>query len=92
MFQIWPNWGPWGPWDPSPRALTLVKTILYSKLFHLGSFATNFGEKIIKKPNFQKLAKIGPQGPTLGPPPRGPWGLKMPGNVPRDHQTWLGPV
>ena len=46
-----------------------------SKLIHLGSFATNFGDKIIKKVNFQKLTKIGPLGPTLGPlcrVPRGP--------------------
>ena len=50
-----------------------LNVLLMSKLIHLGSFATNFGDKIIKKVNFQKLTKIGPLGPLLGPLPGPLW-------------------
>ena len=74
-----PNWVPWDH-HRTPQAVRLKKNIFLSKLVHLGLFTTNFGDKIIKKNNFQnwsqKRSHRGPMGPLQGPP-TGPLGVQM---------------
>ena len=76
-----PNVVPRTPFRTPPRTLTGPNVLSIPKLIHLGSFATNFGDEIIKKPNFQKMVPNGVLGtPFRTPPgtPTGPYGLLMP--------------
>ena len=54
-----------GPLPGTPRGLNVL---LLSYFIHLGSFATHFGDKIIKKLNFQKWSQIWSHGTHFGTP------------------------
>ena len=72
-----PNLVPGTTFRTPPGTPESLNVLLMSKLIHLASYATNFGDKIIKKLNFSKNGpKLGPLGPLLGPLP-GPLRVSM---------------
>ena len=55
-----------GPLPGTPKGLNVL---LMSKIIHLGSFATNFGDEIIESFNFQKMVpNVVPGSPFSTPP------------------------
>ena len=76
-----PNVVPGTPFRTPPKTLTGPNVLSMPKLIHLGSFATNFGDEIIKNLNFQKMVpNVVPGTPFRTPPgtPTVPNVLSMP--------------
>ena len=74
-FQKWSQiWSPGTTFRTPPGTPEGLNVLLMSKLIHLGSFATNFGDKIIKKVNFQKWSQNRSPGTTFRTPPGTPGG------------------
>ena len=84
-----PNVVPGTPFRTPPGIPTGPNDLLMPKFIHLGSFATNFGDKIIKKLNFQKWSQIWSPGTPFGTPPGTPFGT--PPGTPRGLKFFWGP-
>ena len=69
-----PNVVPGTPFRTPPGTPTGLNVLLTPKLIHLGSFATNFGDEIIKNLNFQKMVPNGVLGTPFRTPPGTPTG------------------
>ena len=77
-FQKWSQiWSPGTTFRTPPGTPKGLNVLLMSKLIHVGSFTTNFGDNIIKKVNFQKWSQIWSPGTTFRTPPGTPEGLNV---------------
>ena len=77
MFQTWHKQGPLDPWNPlGPHPMDIRNSQKYFLviIFHLDSFPTNFDDKLIEKPNFQKWSQFGSHETPFGTPHRTPKG------------------
>ena len=71
-----PNVVPGTPFRTPPGTPLGPNVLLIPKFIHLGSFATNFGDEIIK--NFQKMVPNGVLGTPFRTPSRDPYGSQCP--------------